>query len=150
MRANLEDRHPNRINVRVLGGKPLRKLSCEPEVVGVQQLRRHPPNRALALVGNSSSPTRRFIDNRGKPKVRQACTALGIYQGIDLAAPFSDVINPVTRELTPLRSPWTIPCSCRYSSPATMPTSYSNHQCNRAVLFPLDLRDPPDYDTGSS
>ena len=77
--ANLEDRHPNRIDVRVLGGKPLLKLAGELELIGVQQLRCHPPSRALALADNISSPARRFIYNRRKPEVRQACTVLGIY-----------------------------------------------------------------------
>ena len=151
MRTNLEDRHPNRIDVRILGGKLLLKLSGELEVIGIQQLRRHPPNRSLALADSSGSPARRFVDNRGEPKVRQACTVLGIYQDVNLAASFSVVIDrTVNRELTPLRSPWTMPCSCRYSSPVTTPTSYSNDQCNRAVSFPLDSRDPPDYNPGSS
>ena len=134
--TSLEDRHPNRIDVRVLGGKLLLKLSGELKLIGVQQFRRHPPNRALALADSSSSPMRRFIDNRRKPKVRQACTAPGIYQDVNLAASFSVVIDrTVTQELTPLRSPWTMSYSCRYSNPVTAPTSYSSDQRNRGVSF---------------
>ena len=151
MRANLEDRHPNRIDVRVLGGKLLRKLPGEPELISVQQLWCHPPNCALPLAGNSRSTTHRFVDNRGKSKVRQACAALGIYQDVKLEESFSVVIScMVNQELTPFRSPWTMLCSWRYSNPVTTPTSYPNNQCNRAVSLPLNSRDPPDCNPCSS
>ena len=37
------------------------------------------------------------------------------------------------RRLTPLRSPWTISCSCRNFNPVTAPTSCPNDQCDGGV-----------------
>ena len=70
MRSDLKDRHPNRIDIRVLRGKLLLKSAGEPKCLGVQQFRCHPPNRAVTFTDSGSGPVRRFIDNRGKPKVR--------------------------------------------------------------------------------
>ena len=149
MHPDLKNRHPDRIDVRVLGGKMFFKPAGELEHIGVQQFRRHPPNRALLFA--DSGPVRRFIDNRGKPKVPQACVALGIYQDVDLAVSISIVSNcTLRREHTPLRSPWTILWSCKYFNPVTAPASYRNDQCTRVTSLPLHSQVSLDYNPDSS
>jgi len=131
MHAHLKDCHPNRIDVRFPRGKLFRKLANKSELIREKQLRRHPPCRALQFVICSGGPTSRFINNRSESKVRQASATLRIYQDVDLARPFSVVTNcVVNQELTPLRSPWAMLFSCRYSNPVTAPTSCPGDQCD--------------------
>jgi len=147
--AYLKDCHPNRIDIRVLRGKLVRELASKPEHIREKQLRRHPPSRALHFTIGGGGPTSRFINNRRKCKVRQPSAALGIYQDVDLAGSFSVVTNcTVNQELTPLRSPWTTLCSCRYSNPVTASTSCPDDQCDRRISLSLHSRDAGDCSHG--
>ena len=101
MRIDLKDCHPNCIDIRVFRGELFLERASEVKHIGVQQLRCHPPNRALLSADSVSGPACRFIDNRGKPKVPQACMALGIYQDVDLALSFSGAINRTVNEGSP-------------------------------------------------
>ena len=54
----------------------------------------------------------------------------------------------VNQELTPLRSPYTMLRSCRYSTPATAATSYPNDRCDRRISHSLHSKDVGDCNTG--
>ena len=147
MCAHLKDCHPNRIDIRLLRGKLFPELASKSELIRVKQLRCHPPSRALQFAIGSGGPTSRFINNRGEPEVRQASAALRVYQDVDLAALFGVVTNcAVYQELTPLRSPWTISCLCRYCNPVTASTSCPNDQRGTIILHSLHSRDAGDCD----
>ena len=149
MCAHFKDCYPNRIDICVLRWKLFLELASESELLGEKQLRCHPPSRALRFFTDSSGPTSRFINNYGKPEVPQASATLGIYQDVDLAGLFGVVTScVVNQELTPLRSPWTTLCSCRYSNPVTAPTSCPDDQCDREILLSLHSRDAGDYNLG--
>ena len=79
MCAHLEDCHPNRIDIRLLGGELFPELASKSELIREKQLRRHPPSRALQFAIGSGGPTGRFTNHRGKSEVRQASATLGIY-----------------------------------------------------------------------
>ena len=149
MCAHLKDCHPNRIDVRVLRGKLFCELASKPEPIGEKQLRRHPPSRAFQSAIGSGSLTSRFINDCGKPEVRQASAALRIYQDVDLAASCSVVTNcAANQELTPFKSPWTTSRSCKYSNLATAPASCPNNQRDTITPLSLHSRDECDCNPG--
>ena len=83
-----------------------------------------------------------FLNNNCQPKVRYKGAAIRIHQDVSLVVVIGMgnmfAINGV---LTPLISPWTIPCSCRNSNPVTAPTSYSDDQFGRGSnIVPLLTR----------
>jgi len=149
MCTHLQDCHSKRIDIRVLRGKTFRELTSKSKLIREQQLWRHPPSRALHFAIGSSGPASCFINNRGESEVRQASAAFRIYQDVDLAASFGAITNcTADHELTPLRSPWTIPWSCRYFNPVAAPTSCPNDQCDRNILLSLHSRDSGDCNPG--
>ena len=76
----LKNRHPNRIDIRTLGGKLFQRLSGKPKSLGVHQFRCHPPGRALQFTASG------FLNNNCQPKVRYTSVVIGVYQDVGLAA----------------------------------------------------------------
>ena len=145
--AHLQDCHSKCIDIRILRRKTFHELTSKSKFIGEKQLWRHPPSRTPYYF--TSGPASWFTNNRGISEVRQASTALRIYQDVDLAASFGAITNcTADHELTPLRSPWTIPWSCRYSSPVAAPTSCPNDQCDRNILLSLHSQDSDDCNPG--
>ena len=125
--AHLEDCHPERIYICARGGELFQEISREPESVRVYQLWCHPPNRAPRCTAGSGISGGRFIDSHRKPKVGQASAIFGVNEDVILVSIISIYQYDQLcgdQGLTPFRSPWIIPCSCRYFNPVAAPTSY--------------------------
>ena len=121
--THFKDHHPDRIDICALGGKLFQRRASEPKSAGVHQFWRHPPGSALYFTASG------FLHNDRQPEVRYKGAVVRVYQdvGLGVTVGLGDMFA-TSKVLTPLISPWTIPCSCRNSNPVTAPTSYPNNQ----------------------